>query len=97
MYYRHNYRHIIDRRIDMEYNIHIELKGENIMGHDEMIAELAKSNRVLQTLNITSTYDNMIKLASVMESIDRVIGNLQEQPAADEPEEHNEKPPEQEE
>lgn len=67
------------------------------MGHDEMIAELAKANRVLQSLNITSTYDNLVKLASVMESIDAVIGGLQEQPAKDEPEEHNEKPPEPEE
>ena len=49
------------------------------MGHDEMIAELAKANRVLQSLNITSTYDNMVKLASVMESIDAVIGSIQEQ------------------
>ena len=70
----------------MEYNIRIELKGENIMGHDEMIAELAKANRVLQSLNITSTYDNMVKLASVMESIDAVIGSIQEQKTPPEPE-----------
>lgn len=63
------------------------------MGHDEMIAELAKANRVLQSLNITSTYDNMVKLASAMESIDRVIGNLQEQQVEVAPEEHNEKRP----
>ena len=49
------------------------------MNNDEMIAELAKANRVLQSLNITSTYDNMVKLASVMESIDAVIGIIQEQ------------------
>lgn len=49
------------------------------MNNDEMIAELAKANRVLQSLNITSTYDNMVKLASVMESIDAVIGSIQEQ------------------
>lgn len=56
------------------------------MNNDEMIAELAKANRVLQSLNITSTYDNMVKLASVMESIDAVIGSIQEQKTPPEPE-----------
>lgn len=67
------------------------------MTNEEMIMELARANKVLQSLTITSTYDNMVKLASAMESIDQVIGNLQEQQVAVAPEEHNEKPPEPEE
>ena len=67
------------------------------MNNEEMVMELARANRVLQALTITTTYDNIIKLASAMESIDNVISALNEPPAPAEPEEHNEKPPEKEE
>ena len=55
------------------------------MTNKEMAVELSQTNRILQALSITSTYDNLVKLASVMESIDRVISVLNEKPEPPEP------------
>lgn len=56
------------------------------MTNKEMAVELSQTNKILQALNITSTYDNLVKLASAMESIDRVISVLNEKPEPPEPE-----------
>lgn len=40
--------------------------------------KLIRANNLLQALHITSTYDNLTKLAAAQELIDTVIGELRD-------------------
>ena len=62
------------------------------MTNKEMAIELARVNRTLQSLTIPAAYDNLVKLASSMESIDGVITELNEKPEPPVPEEDENRP-----
>ena len=62
------------------------------MTNHEMAVELARVNKTLGTLLIPSAYDNLIKMASSMETIDGVITELENKPEPPVPEEDENRP-----
>ena len=61
------------------------------MTNKEMAVELARVNNTLQSLTIPAAYNNLVKLASSMESIDSIIVELNEKPEPPVPEEDEKK------
>ena len=62
------------------------------MTNHEMAVELARVNKTLGTLLIPAAYDNLIKMASSMETIDGVITELENKPEPPVPEEDENRP-----